>query len=161
MTLPTSRPRHTVIPAEAVRERAGLLSAFGGTVRKGAWELPRRFRIASICGSVEIDLREAVLAEGTSEIEVFCLFGSVEIVVPSGVEVVVDGDAFAGAFEHEQDPTVVPAPGGPKIHIHGSAYFGAVECETRLAGESEGQAKRRIKLTRKAALGLPPPAGRG
>ena len=150
MTPPMLRPRHTVIPADAVRESAGLLAVFSGMVRKGPWELPRRFRIAAVMGSAEIDLREAVLAEGESLVEIFCLFGAVEIVVPSGVEVVVDGDAFAGTFGHVPDPTMVPAPGAPRIVIRGDAYFGAVECEARLAGESEGQAKKRIKLARRA-----------
>jgi hypothetical protein len=149
MTPPMLRPRHTVIPAEAVRESAGVLAVFSGSVRKGPWELPRRFRVAAVMGSAEIDLREAVLAEGESQIEVFCLCGSVEIVVPSGVEVVVDGDAFAGTFEHTPDPTIVPEPGAPRIVIRGDAYFGAVECEARFAGESEGQARKRIKLARR------------
>ena len=151
MNLPSLRPRHSVIPAEAVRERAGLLAVMSGMVRKGPWELPRNFRVATVMGSAEIDLREAVLAEGDSTIEIFCLFGSVEIVVPSGVEVVVDGDAFAGEFSYTPDPSVAVAPAGgaPRIVIHGSAYFGAVECEARLAGESDGQAKKRIRLARR------------
>jgi Cell wall-active antibiotics response 4TMS YvqF len=150
MNLPRLRVRHTVIPANAVRDSAGVLAVMSGVVRKGPWELPRKFRIASVMGSAEIDLREAVLAEGESHIEVFCLFGSVEITVPSGVEVVVDGDAFAGEFSHAPDPSVPTDPGAPRIVIHGSAYFGAVECDVRLAGESEGQAKKRIRLARRS-----------
>lgn len=150
MNLPSLRPRHTVIPANAVRASAGVLAVMSGVVRKGPWELPRQLRIATVMGSAEIDLREAVLAEGESHIEVFCLFGSVEIVVPSGVEVIVDGDAFAGGFEFKPDPAVPPEASGPRIVIHGSAYFGAVECEARLAGESEGQAKKRIRLARRS-----------
>ncbi|MBL8958566.1 MAG: hypothetical protein JNJ98_01850 [Gemmatimonadetes bacterium] len=150
MNLPRLRVRHTVIPANAVRASAGVLAVMSGVVRKGPWELPRQFRIATVMGSTEIDLREAVLAEGESHIEVFCLFGSVEITVPSGVEVVVDGDAFAGEFSHTPDPSVPIDPGAPRIVIHGSAYFGAVECDARMAGESEGQAKKRIRLARRS-----------
>jgi Cell wall-active antibiotics response 4TMS YvqF len=150
MNLPRLRPRHTVIPAHAVRDSAGVLAVMSGVARKGPWELARKFRIATVMGSAEIDLREAVLAEGESHIEIFCLFGSVEIVVPSGVEVVVDGDAFVGEFSHKPDPSVRVEPGAPRIVIHGNAAFGSVECESRLAGESEGQAKKRIRLARRS-----------
>lgn len=153
MNLPAIRPRHTVIPADAVRERAGVLAVMSGTTRKGAWELPRQLRVAAVMGSAELDLREAVLAEGDSVIEVFCLFGSVDILVPSGVQLVVDGDAFAGDFSASHDGTVAPEPGAPRIIVRGSAYFGAVECASRLAGESQSAAKRRIKRADRLSSG--------
>ncbi len=153
MNLPSFRPRHTVIPADAVRSNAGVLAVFSGVVRRGTWELARHLRVLTVCGSSEIDLREAVLAEGDSVIEVFCLFGSVEIVAPSGVQVIVDGDTLAAEFSDTPDPSVAPEPNGPRVIVRGTAWFGSVECESRLAGESSSQAKKRIRKARRETPG--------
>lgn len=149
MTLPTPRARHTVIPAEAVRERSGVLAVMSGHVKKGPWEVPRQLRVAAVMGSAELDLREAILAEGVTVIEVFCLLGSVEIIAPSGVHIDVDGDTFAGEFNAEGDPQYAPESGSPRIVVRGSAYFGSVECSSRLPGESPSKARRRIKAARR------------
>ena len=153
MNLPSLRTRHTIIPADAVRPNAGLLAVFSGAVKRGTWELARHLRVATIFGSAEIDLREAVLAEGDSVIEVFCLFGSVEIVAPSGVQMIVDGDTLAAEFSDTPDPSVAPEPDGPRVIVKGTAWFGSVECESRLPGESSSQAKKRIRKARREALG--------
>lgn len=145
MTLPRRLERHTVVPAHSVRQRAGTMAVFSGQSRRGPWELPRLMRVAAVFGSVELDLREALIADGDSDIEVFCLFGSVEIVCPPGILVECEGDAFAGEFTHTPDSMFMPGPGAPKVRISGSATFGAVECEVRLAGESASEAKRRRK----------------
>ncbi|MGQ0646490.1 MAG: LiaF domain-containing protein [Gemmatimonadaceae bacterium] len=148
MTLPAHTDRHTVVPAHQVKERAGILAVMSGQERRGNWELPRYMRIACVLGSTELDLREARIPEGESVIEVFCLLGSVELMVPSGVFVEMDGDAFAGSFSNSPDQTIEPLPGAPRIRLKGTAYFGSVECEARLAGEGKRAAQRRIKASR-------------
>lgn len=145
MSLPARLERHSIVPIESVRPRSGLLSVFSGQVRRGPWELPQQFRIATVFGSAEIDLREALIGDGESVIEVFCVFGSVEIMVPPGIRVEFDGDGFAGSFEYTPDPMFTPPPGAPTLRITGSAAFGAVEVHVRLAGESATAAKRRRK----------------
>ncbi len=145
MPLPSRLERHTVVPADTVRPRGGVMAVFSGQKRTGPWELPRHMRVAAVMGSVELDLREAVMAEGEIEIEIFCLFGSVEICVPPGVQVECDGDAFAGEFGYSPDSMFMPQLGAPRVRITGSATFGEVKCETRLPGETASEAKRRRK----------------
>jgi formylmethanofuran dehydrogenase subunit D len=149
MNLPARLERHTIVPAHSVRPRAGVLSVFSGQVRRGPWEMPQHLRLAAVMGSVEVDLREALIPEGDSEIEVFCLFGSVELVLPPGVIIEFDGDAFAGSFEFTPDSMYAPPVGAPRIRVTGSATFGSVECEVRIAGESASEAKRRRKRPEK------------
>jgi hypothetical protein len=140
--------RHRVVPLEEVRDRAGVLSVFSSQERKGEWELARHMRIACVMGSAELDLREARIPAGVSEIEIFCLFGSVELIVPPGVRVDAAGDALMGEFSLKGDPTVVAPPGAPVIRIVGSAYMASVEIFVRYAGERPRDARRRIRSSR-------------
>ena len=78
-------------------------------------------------GNVELDLRSARLAEGTSEIEIRCILANVEISVPPDIRVVCDGDGMLGNFEvlrvGECPP---PALDAPTVRITGTAYAGSV-----------------------------------
>lgn len=142
--------RHTIVPASEVRERAGVLSVFSGQSRQGEWTVPRELRIAAVFGSVDLDLREARIAAGETQINIYALFGSVEVLFPPGVRVEVDGDGFAASFQVVPDSTIPLPPDAPTIRITGSAYFASVEGSVRFAGESQRDAKKRIKAAARA-----------
>ena len=99
--------------------------------RKGVWSVPRHFRVACVLGNAELDLREARLATGITEIEVFALFASVEILVPPGVRVEAEGSGLAGTFSFEPDGTVEVPPDAPVIILKGDAYLSSVEAVAR------------------------------
>lgn len=149
MSLPVPPHRHSIIPAAEVRERAGILSVFSSQARQGPWAMPRQLRVACVLGSVELDLREAKIPEGDSVIEIVAVLGSVEVLVPSGVIVEVDGDTFAGDVSFVPDGAVTPPSGAPRIRIRGSAWFSSVECMARLPGEGKRAAMKRLKAARK------------
>jgi len=66
--------------------------AFGShLIRSGPWSLPHRSSWRSIFGTIDLDLREARLAGPETVPEVYNLFGTVTVIVPDGVEVVVRG----------------------------------------------------------------------
>ena len=145
MNLPVRSIRHSVVPAAEVRERAGVLSVFSGQSRQGVWTVPRELRVMTVCGSVELDLREARIADGETRIHLFALFGSVELLLPPGVRVEVDADGLAASFEVVPDSTIPLPPDAPTIRITGNAYFASVEGSMRYADESPREARRRIK----------------
>jgi hypothetical protein len=85
-------------------------------------------------GSAEIDLRNAIIPAGECEIEVLCVFGSVEITVPAGVRVTKEGAAFAGSFEHTGGTGEFPMS-APLIRVRGTVYFGSVEVMVKEAAD--------------------------
>ena len=149
MSLPERQNRFMVLPSAAVRERGGVLSFLGTQKREGAWEVPRHLRVACVLGSVELDLREAILAEGDTVIEVIAVLGSVEILLPPGVRVDVEGDTLGGEYSFTPDPMVVAPAGAPRIVLSGNAILASVEAESRYAGERKRDAQRRVKAARR------------
>ncbi|MBC7896685.1 MAG: hypothetical protein H7066_14810 [Cytophagaceae bacterium] len=149
MPLPSRLDRYSVLPTEAVRERGGVLSFFGSQKREGGWEVPRHLRVACCMGSVELDLREAILSEGDTVIEVIAFMGSVEILLPPGVRVDMEGDALVGEYTFTPDPTALAPRGAPRIILQGNAILASVEAESRYAGERKRDAQRRVKAARR------------
>ena len=65
------QPAHAVgltriLPDHLVPERNGAVAWWSNIKREGEWILPRKFRSFACMGNVEIDLRSAHMAEGTS-----------------------------------------------------------------------------------------------
>jgi hypothetical protein len=145
MNLPVRSLRHRIIPASEVRERAGVLSVFSSQSRQGDWTVPRELRVAAVLGSVELDLREARLPEGEMRIHIFALLGSVELLLPPGVRIEVEADGLAASVDILPDTTVPLPPDAPTVRVTGGAYLASVEGRVRFAGESEREAKKRLK----------------
>ena len=83
-------------------------------IRSGPWSLPRRSSWRSIFGTIDLDLRQARLAGPETAFEVYNLFGTVTVIVPDGVEVVVRGGGLFASQKIEL-PGRPPIPGGPSL----------------------------------------------
>ena len=110
-------------PADDVVE---LESKNGHVRRSGDWAVPRRLRVASKYGSVELDRSEAVIAHPVVELELDLTYGSARIVMPEGGVVNVD------AFHTEWGQTSVGdvpgrrRPGAPYVVVTGQAKYGGL-----------------------------------
>jgi predicted membrane protein len=82
-------------------------------------------RAMAVMGGCEIDLRHATLAEGQEAlVDVFVMWGGIEIRVPEEWQVVNHGSAFLGGFENKTRPL----PGPPRrLIVTGTAIMGGVE----------------------------------
>jgi hypothetical protein len=87
----------------------------------------------AVLGSCEIDLRQSLLAGQGAEIDVFTVFGGVELIVPDDWEIVLAGTAILGAFE--DSTRQIPGPRTPRLVIRGLAVMGGVEVKNRSTKE--------------------------
>lgn len=139
-------------------ERQSLVTIMGGIERNGRWMVPSRLNIHCAMGGVSLDFREADLAPGVTEVQILCMMGGVEVIVPPNVNVEVAGSAILGGFDQSHPGadalTVEPIA---TLRITGVAFCGGVGVETRRIGETGRQARKRIKNERKQLSEGPSP----
>ena len=138
-----------VDPARPVQESDLIVSIWGGTERKGGWIPPRRLSAVTVMGGTELDFRQATFATETVSVRLLTLMGGVDIVVPPGVRVEWGGIALMGGVS-TPEPGTPPAPDAPVIRISGLVCMGGVDVVERHPGESARDARKRIKMDRKA-----------
>lgn len=136
--------------AEDVPARGMQFAVLSGTERKGAWTPARRFTSIALMGGAGLDLREARLGPGVTEILVISIMGGTEIIVPPGLAVQTRGFGLLGGFEGVDQPSADPDPDAPILIIKGFALMGGVEVAVREPGETARDARRRRKDERRA-----------
>ncbi len=122
-----------------------VFAVFGGVDRRGAWTVPRNFRVIAMMGGANLDLREARFPRGVVDLEVKAIFGGVQILVPPGLAVEVNGSAIMGGFQNVNRSPPTPDPDAPLLRVRGLAIMGGVDISMRLPGESDRDAARRLR----------------
>lgn len=126
-----------------IRREDTMLAVLSGVERRGVWNPARYNKVLAFMGGVDIDFTRAKLPPGVTEIDIFCLMGGVEIVVPEGVNVEMEGIPFMGGFEdnvgHNGDEH------SPTVRVRGFALMGGVEIKhpKRKKGKRRGHHRRR------------------
>jgi len=118
---------------------SSAIAIMGGFSRKGQWVVPADFTAVAIMAGGEIDLRDARFSQQSVNIHAVTIMGGIAIIVPDDAEVHVTGIGVMGAFEH--GPTGAGSPGGPKIHINGLAFWGAVDIKRKPPAGAGNQQK--------------------
>jgi hypothetical protein len=91
-------------------------------------------------GGVELDLTRSTFAQAESEIIAVAVMGGVEITVPEGLTVHVDGVGIFGGFDQKAEGP--GQPGAPVLRIKGAALFGGVEVKRKPRRKSVGGSDR-------------------
>lgn len=151
-----------LVPVE--REAAQRIPVLLGSVeRVGAWRVAARTSVRVVLGAVVLDLRQAILPAGVTEIEleVMVVLGSLEVIVPPGW--LIDNRCGALLAGVEQDEGHVTAEDERRVlRVSGRVVLGSLSVFERLPGERAGQAKRRRRREQKALGERSPRAlGRG
>jgi len=101
---------------------AGILSSIH---RRGEWMPAKKNRILSLLGNVRLDFTKVKLPPGITEIDFFCVMGSLDLVVPEGIKVDISGLPVMGSIDNRiKDPLV---PDCPVLKIRGLALMGSVD----------------------------------
>ncbi|MFQ5537160.1 MAG: DUF1707 domain-containing protein [Gemmatimonadota bacterium] len=150
---PSTDRRVPVDPGGPRPARSFAVACLSGTRRRGRWRPGRTTFAFAFCGGVELDLRDAVLGPGVTEIQAYAIWGGVEIIVPPGVNVETHGLGLMGGFDYTDEVGFSDDPDAPTLRISGVAVMGGVDVNMRLPGESARDARRRRKLERKARQG--------
>jgi hypothetical protein len=114
-------------PAARVEEHAAFCSHL---VRGGPWALPARSSWRSIFGTIDLDLRQARLASRETTLKVSNFFGTVTVIVPEGIEVVVRGGGLF-ASQKIESPERPPIAGGPRVTIETRGPGGTLYVRTQ------------------------------
>jgi hypothetical protein len=127
-------PALAVTPAPAPAVAAGkrpkarnFIAVMSGVIRRGAWIVPKRIHAVALMGGIELDLRDAVLDPGGTEINVLAVMGGVVITVAPNVRLETDGGAFMGGFEDQLKLPASGDPNAPLVRLTGFALMGGVE----------------------------------
>jgi len=149
---PTTSERFRIRAAAHEKEREIIVAVMGGSGRSGRWTPARVNWVVGVMGGSELDLREAHLPPGVTEVRAFLLMGGMEIIVPPGVRVESNGFAFMGGYDHSDEESIGPPDpdyDAPVVRITGAVVMGGVNVTFRHPGESAREARRRRRLERK------------
>jgi predicted membrane protein len=85
--------------------------------------------VTAILGGFEIDLRQAAIARDTADIEIFTLWGGVDLKVPEDWNVVVEAVPILGGFSNSTRSGSTTSSGGPRktLVVRGTVIMGGVE----------------------------------
>ena len=134
-----------------VAEQQTVVAIMSGASRRGAWAPSRQLNVIAVMGGAELDFRQAAMPPGITELNVFAWMGGVEVVVPPGVRVEMNGIALMGGFEERVRVEELPPPDAPVLRIGGFVLMGGVDVSVRYVGESARDARDRHRQLRRAA----------
>jgi len=106
-----------------------VTALFTGAHRRGRWVVPSTMTCVSAFGDVVLDLSEAILQERHVVLNVYAVFGRLRLIVPSGVEVVMNGTSILGRQRGATAKRVPTSSEIPVIEVRG--YFAASEVIAR------------------------------
>lgn len=107
-------------------ESERILAVMSETRRRGLWVVPRQLDVVSIMSETELDLCQASIAPGLTEISLTAMMTKVVIIVPPGVRVVDRVLAVMGAVRDRTTADLIYDPAAPVIRVNGWAAMAEV-----------------------------------
>src|SRR4051794_21954966 len=130
---PTGATPRSVMPTSAP-ESTRMLAIMGETKRVGRWQVPPRLDVLSVMSDTKLDLTQAVLSPGVTEIHIRAVWTACKIVVPRGMRVINEMHAIMASVTskaHEVDPPGSQRSSGPVIRLTGTAFMAEVKVVVR------------------------------
>jgi len=127
LTTDLAAPEHQPVRLDGGQPVAAL---FNTASRGGRWVVPQAMTCVAAFGEVVLDLREALLQDRHVVLTVYALFGRVRLVVPAGVEVVMNGTEVLGRQRGGTTRRVPTSSDTPVIEVRGYAVVSEVLART-------------------------------
>nr|WSX50004.1 DUF1707 domain-containing protein [Streptomyces sp. NBC_00974] len=108
-----------------------LVAVCSSSSRKGRWRPGAHTRAVSVLGDITIDLTEAVFEQQVTEINVTCVLGNVEILVPENVTLRGYGSGVLGNVEVHGEGSGAADPHAPVVIVRGFAMLGNIEARRK------------------------------
>ncbi|MEQ9426157.1 MAG: DUF5668 domain-containing protein [Cyclobacteriaceae bacterium] len=102
------------------------VALFGGNEIKSEIKEFKGGSITAIFGGSNLDLRRTKLAKGTSELNVFVLFGGSKIIVPEDMSIQIDASAIFGEVADKRNVNN-PTSSDTQLRISGTIILGGTE----------------------------------
>ena len=107
--------------------RRWSVAIMSGSNRRGRWVVPGRYNAFAFWGGVVLDLREATFSERETVIRANAIMAGIDVIVPEGVDLHVDGFGLMGGYEDATSSQLEPPPpGAPIVRITGIAFWAGV-----------------------------------
>ncbi|HTO53551.1 MAG TPA: LiaF domain-containing protein, partial [Myxococcota bacterium] len=81
--------------------RETISAWFSATARRGEWLPAEDIQVRAMFGNVTLDFRRALLEPGITTLDCLAFCGSIDIIVPSKLEVELAASAVLGAVEQK------------------------------------------------------------
>jgi hypothetical protein len=124
--------RAVAVPEAFAPERDRIVSIMAETKRRGVWRPPKRLDVWSIMSDTKLDLTEAVLSSGVTEIRLRAVMAAVRVIVPPGVRVVVQPSAFMSAVDDDMEDQPPVGSGAPVVRITGPVFMSELKVKVRM-----------------------------
>ena len=129
--LPAATPAD-VAPSAPAPSPGKWAVAYKNSVRRGGrWRVPERFNVVIYKGEGWLDLRAAELTAPVTTVVAYAYKSRVDILVPPGVRVEMDGLGVSKGWSAEEDAEIRLPRDAPTVHVRGTAYKGTIETRTR------------------------------
>lgn len=106
-----------------------VTALFATADRRGRWVVPGAMTCVAVCGEVVLDLSEAILQDRHVVLTVYAFCGKVRLIVPSGVEVIMNASNIIASQRGGTTKRVPTSSEVPVIEVRG--YLGASEVVAR------------------------------
>jgi Domain of unknown function (DUF1707)/Cell wall-active antibiotics response 4TMS YvqF len=107
-----------------------LISILGGVERRGRFRLAADTVAVAVLGGIDLDLREAEIESAESTLTIYTVLGGVDISVPDGVDVDVQGLSILGG-KNVRTGRRPGAPGAPRLTIRAYTFLGGLSVKAR------------------------------
>lgn len=117
-------------PTERRNTTHTVVSVMSGVGKKGRWRCGARVTAVAVMGGAFLDFRGAEIDAAEVHVTAVAFWGGIDIVVPEGIEVTLDGVPVMGG-KSAQIKNVPRLPGSPRIYVHAYPIMGGVNVRSR------------------------------